>query len=135
MARLAHKNLRFAGLPTPLLRGDGQRLPFCKSSFNCVVATFPTTYIFLPSTLSEIERVLLPGGRLVILISAWITDRSWISRFLAWLFRFTGQVLPDQIHYPDLLTPFSSANLNSRLEWVNLPGSRLLMIIAEKTVP
>jgi ubiquinone/menaquinone biosynthesis C-methylase UbiE len=133
MARLAHKNLRSAGLPSQLVRGNGQCLPFCGSSFNCVVATFPTNYIFLPATLSEIERVLLPGGRLIILISAWITDRSLISRVLAWLFRFTGQVLPDQVQYPDLLAPFATTALNSHLKWVTLSGSRLLMIIAEKT--
>jgi len=133
MSRLANKNLRASGLFPRLVRANGEFLPFRYSSFNCVVATFPTNYIFLPSTIFEIERILRPNGRLVILISAWITGRSLVSRFLAWLFRFTGQVLPDQIIRPELLAPFSSAGLDPHLEWVTLPGSRLLMIIAEKT--
>ncbi len=116
MIRLARQNFLASNLTPPcLVRADGQRLPFQASSFTSVVATFPTSYIFLPTTLSGIERVLLPGGRLVVLISAWITDRSLVSRFLAWLFRITGQVLPDQVPHPDILAPLQAAGLDSRL--------------------
>lgn len=132
MARLAQKNLLASNLIPQLVRADGQRLPFRRASFNCVVATFPTAYIFDPITLSEIDRVLLPGGRLVILLSAWITDRSLVSLFLAWLFRFTGQALPHQFDQQKLLAPFQESGLDSHLEWLNLPGSRLLIIIATK---
>jgi hypothetical protein len=39
-------------------------------------------YIFDPQTLQEIKRVLVPAGKLVILLMAWITGRhplEWLA--------------------------------------------------------
>jgi len=56
-----------------------------------VAATFPSEYIFEPQTLAEIRRVLRPGGKLVIIPSAWITGQGWLEQLAAELFRVTGQ--------------------------------------------
>jgi ubiquinone/menaquinone biosynthesis C-methylase UbiE len=133
MVRQAQKRLIRSKFSSQLVRGSGQFLPFQSNFMNCIVSTFPTAYIFQASTLNEIHRILVPGGRLVILLSAWITAPSLNSRFLAWVFRITGQVLPDSFEELKLLSPFQEAEFTARLEWMNLPGSRLLFIIATKS--
>ncbi|HEY7848682.1 MAG TPA: class I SAM-dependent methyltransferase [Ktedonobacterales bacterium] len=60
------------------LGGDGQivrqasvqALPFAAASFDNVVSTFPTEYIADLGALREMHRVLRPGGRLIVVISA-----------------------------------------------------------------
>ena len=51
-------------------QGSAQRLPFAGASFDTVVSTFPTEYIYDPAALAEIARVLRPGGRLVVVLGA-----------------------------------------------------------------
>jgi len=130
MLRIAQK--RLTGLrPKPgLVCGVSQALPFACTSFNNIISTFPTTFIFQADTLAEIHRLLTPGGSLVILLSAWITDRSLFSRFLAWLFRVTGQVPPDTFNEHHLLSPFIAAGFTPQTRWLELPDSRLLFIVA-----
>lgn len=51
-------------------RGSAQRLPFADASFDTVVSTFPTEYIYEAATLAEVARVLRSGGRLVVVLGA-----------------------------------------------------------------
>lgn len=59
-----------------ICRARAQALPFPSSSFDSVLSTFPTEYIADPDTLSELRRVLRPGGRLVIMPGGWLTTRD-----------------------------------------------------------
>jgi SAM-dependent methyltransferase len=53
-----------------LQQGLAQELPYANASFDSVVSTFPTDYIFDPLTLGQIGRVLLPDGRLIVVLGA-----------------------------------------------------------------
>ena len=53
-----------------LVRAHSQQLPFVSQHFATVAAVFPAPYIMDADTLSEIERVMLPGGQLVIVFAA-----------------------------------------------------------------
>lgn len=50
-----------------ILQGSAQHLPFSDASFDTVVSTFPSEYIYDPNTIAEVERVLRPGGRLIVI--------------------------------------------------------------------
>jgi len=50
--------------------GLAQELPYADASFDSVVSTFPTDYIFDPLTLNQIGRVLIPDGRLIVVLGA-----------------------------------------------------------------
>ena len=51
---------------TALLRSDGERLPFRASSFDAVVSCYVVKYCSPDLLVSEMARVLKPGGRLVV---------------------------------------------------------------------
>ena len=73
MVAAARSELRrrgFAGGTAHVVQADVRRLPFSDGSFDTVVSTFPTEYIFDPQTAHEIARVLRPGGRLVVVLGA-----------------------------------------------------------------
>ena len=83
MLRQAMGKMRRLGLPTErLLRTRSQSLPFPEGYFNSVVSTFPSEYIADPRTLSELSRVLAPGGRLVIVPGGWLKPRGAKARTL-----------------------------------------------------
>ncbi len=92
MGRLVKRRLKKAGyFKFNLTRARAESLPFANDTFDTVLSTFPTEYIFDAQTLSAIHRVLHKNGRLVVLPSAWITGQKFLDKSAAWLFNFTGQ--------------------------------------------
>ena len=130
MGRIAWRNLKRSGIVPNLVNGNARNLPFSNDAFGSVAATFPTEYIFHVSTLAEIYRVLKPGGRMVVLTSAFITGRRRQERSAAWLFRVTGQSSPLERR---LLSPARQAGFQVRVEEVKLKTSVLMLLIAEKS--
>ncbi|HEV2654843.1 MAG TPA: class I SAM-dependent methyltransferase, partial [Ktedonobacteraceae bacterium] len=61
---------RHVGQDSQVVQGSAQRLPFSANSFDTVVSTFPSEYIYDPDTIAEVERVLRPGGRLIVIEGA-----------------------------------------------------------------
>jgi ubiquinone/menaquinone biosynthesis C-methylase UbiE len=76
MVRKARRKARRLGAALSISRARAQALPFSASTFNSVVSTFPSDYIVDPRTLSEVARVLRPGGRLVIVPGGWLQRRD-----------------------------------------------------------
>lgn len=72
MVKAARETLqkRQSGSPGLVTQGRAQSLPFSDQTFDTVVSTFPSEYIYDPATISEIERVLRPGGRLIVIEGA-----------------------------------------------------------------
>jgi SAM-dependent methyltransferase len=66
MHRVTARKLTSRGLTVPRLLARAERLPFASRSFDSVLSTFPAGYIAEKPALTEIARVLAPGGRLVI---------------------------------------------------------------------
>jgi len=133
MSRLAARRLRKKGIKTNLSRGLAQSLPFRRNAFQNVALTFPSEYIFDPPTLTEIQRVLMPGGRLVILPIAWITGKRPLERLAAWFFRFTGEApgKPGELN-PELKSLFARAGFEVRKETMQQESSLLLFLLARK---
>ncbi len=146
MARQAAARLARHGQIPRLARGLAQHLPFANETFDSVIATFPTQYIVDPQTLGEIYRVLArpggrvaqpggragEGGRLVVLMNAWITGRSLPERFMRWVFRVTGESPAENVSIEKMIAPYTHAGFAASVRFVDMPGSRLMMILARK---
>lgn len=130
MGRLARHRLVRAGINHPrLVRGIAQGLPFPAGSFDTVVSTFPSKYIFDPQTLLEVNRVLVRAGRFIILPAAWPKSLP-----LKWLYLITGESPAEGV--PGLMErisqPLIQAGFSCRMELIDLKSSKLLVIIAAR---
>lgn len=132
MLSLARKRLAQKRAPLRLSRGLAQHLPYNSQVFESVVATFPTLYIQQTDTLDEIRRVLKPGGRLVVLWSASITGSSSRERFLSRIYRVTHESPAEDVDLIRFVQPFQQAGFQASLRFMELPGARLMFIIAIK---
>ena len=90
MLAQARKKLDKAGYSGRLVRGRVQKLPFPDDSFETVVSTFPSEYIINLDSLKEIQRVLYPGGRLLIVDTAILKPFDKRARFLLKLYGLVG---------------------------------------------
>jgi ubiquinone/menaquinone biosynthesis C-methylase UbiE len=134
MSRHTGQCLRRKGFPANLARGIAQHLPFPSNAFDSVVATFPADYIFDPLTLSEIRRLLTSAGKLVILPSAWITGTGPLEQLATWLFTVTGQAGAIEVVLPAMTKRLQAAGFAVRHELVELPGSRVLVLLASRAI-
>lgn len=136
MAAIAGWRLRRAlGQETglPLVRAVGAAIPFPAEMFDSIVATFPAPYIAAAETLAEIERVLRPGGRLVIVLAAYHTGRGLLERAQAWVFRVTGESPQfDPALRERLLAPFENTGFETQIEWHAEPKEQILVVLARK---
>lgn len=126
MDRIAKRRL---GESSNLTRGLAQSLPYPDETFDCVVATFPSEYIFDPRTLSEVGRVLRSRGRLVVLPAAFPS-----SGFLKWLYRVTGEspAALDESIKNKFIDPFIKTGFDAKMEIVEVQSGALVFIIAAK---
>ena len=117
-----------------LTRGVAQHLPFPGNSFDTVVATFPTEYIFQSETLDEAHRVLAPGGRLVLLPGATILGRGILDQVMRLIFRITGQSAPNLVEILRERTekPFAEAGFHVQIHQLELKSSLVFIIVATK---
>lgn len=133
MVRLASRRLSRCGLPQNLTLGRAQELPFPSNSFDQVVSTFPSEYIFHPETIGEIGRVLKRQGSAIVLLQAKIKGTKLLHRFLAGLFRLTGETQDwDATWEKFLLQPFEKAGMSANFQTIDLGNSLLQVIRAEK---
>ncbi len=129
MGRIAGLKLRRAGLSAPLVRGRAQGLPFPDACFDAVLSTFPADFVFSRWTLSEVARVLKPGGRFVVVAMALLKGRDPWSRFLEWLYRITAQRMP----LSDLDELLAPVGLTYRTVWRSVDNTEVLIYLLAHT--
>lgn len=90
MLETTRQRLDRLGLDAELIQADAHALPFADESFECVVNTDAFTMYSDPyQAMSEMYRVLVPGGRLVLCEYDQPADGNWLGtqlmRLPAWL--------------------------------------------------
>lgn len=130
MGRIAQAKLKQHNIPANFARGKAQQLPFANQQFAAVVSTFPTDFIIAPETLSEVHRVLRPGGVLVIVPSAVFTGSGFIKGFLEWLYRITGQRNGETL--PDIQPYFENAGFQVEILQRPCPHSQVTVVLAAR---
>ncbi len=126
MGRIAKRRL---GGSMKLTRAVTQKIPFASETFDTVISTFPSEYIFDPQTLTEAHRVLRDGGRFIVLPVAFPT-----IGFLKWLYKVTGEspAALDENLKKKILGHFIQAGFSAEIKTVEVKFSALLIILADK---
>ena len=131
MGRVAQRKLRRAGVHIPLVRGRAQQLPFARASFDTIISTFPSDFVFSAETLSEIARLLSPQGKaLIVVLAHLLPDTIW-ERLLEWLYQITGQRAP----LPALDDRLAALGLERRMVWRTVERSKVLLVVLCHTQP
>ena len=131
MGRLARNRLLRSGVLTaPLVLARAQALPFRTGSFDSVVSTFPTEFIFDPATLKEMARVMGQGGTAVI-VAGVIFDASLPARLLRWVYDVTYQQEPLPLGLVDALAD-AGLTLEHKRERVGIVD--VMIAVAKKQV-
>jgi SAM-dependent methyltransferase len=103
-------------------RARAEALPFPSACFDSVVSTFPSEYIIARATLSEIRRVLRPGGRLVVVPAGWITPRDAQGKAFESVARL---VYGDNRGGSDAPVPAEKGGMAKGMGWVGFMEGRL----------
>jgi SAM-dependent methyltransferase len=117
---------------------DARHLPFLSASFDTVVSTFPTEYIYESAALHEIARVLRPGGRLIVVLGAGLLPTRVGLLPLVGIQRLVyGRSSPSSRRTCVLSTqtaalPLESVGLLGTAECVRGPFWEAFLIVAEK---
>ena len=132
MLRIANKKLASNGVSTAarLLRARAEAIPLPTASFDCLVATFPSEYIFRLETLIHCRRVLKPGGKLIILLGGRITGGGIYNQFLRFLYLITGQSTPDIPRMQQIKVRVESMGFQMQIEQIDLEQDRLTVMVA-----
>jgi ubiquinone/menaquinone biosynthesis C-methylase UbiE len=133
MGKLARDRLKTHGMPPTVIRSRAQYLPFLSNSIDTVVATFPTDFIFDPLTLSEVARVLAPGGRLVAVLRASFERTDPLSRAIEWAYRITGQREPQS--QTQVARAFLQAGLVANCLEIEKEKSQVTVLVARHVTP
>lgn len=74
--------------------GDAHALPFADDSFVCATVGFGVrNFIDVPRALSEMARVVMPGGRVVVLEIVRVEGEGLHRRVLPWCFQRVAPIL------------------------------------------
>lgn len=128
MLGLARRTLRRDTSAASICRGRAQALPFASQTFDAVVVTFPTPFVYESATLRELGRVLEAGRRLVIVLEAELTDRDTHARCIDGLCYLAGQ--RDQ--RPEIVELLDAAGFRAQCDTVALTGSRVTIAVGTK---
>jgi ubiquinone/menaquinone biosynthesis C-methylase UbiE len=137
MGHLAKRRLEKAGcIQFNLTRARAESLPFANDTFDTVLSTFPTEYIFDVHTLSAIHRILHKNGRLIVLPSAWITGQKFLDKSAAWLFKITGQspAFSHGIVSQQIKQLLEASGFKPETQSIEIKSSTVLMVIASKSM-
>lgn len=134
MGQLARRRLGRRGSGAALVRGRAEMLPFGDGAFDCVVATFPAPYIVAPDTVAAVGRVLVPGGRLIIVPEAQLTGSGPLTATIEWLYRITGQrsATPDNDQNREFWTRVLGAGFAVSVYVLPRAKSYVTVVIAER---
>ena len=96
MVLIARKNLNKKGYKANLIQGNVESLPYETNSFDCLVNTMAFTgYPNAHKSMSELYRVLKPGGKLVMVDINYPKNRNIFGKIMTRFWIAAGDIIRD----------------------------------------
>jgi ubiquinone/menaquinone biosynthesis C-methylase UbiE len=115
-----------------LTRARAQQIPFASLSFDVVTSTFPAPFMFEQTTISEIFRVLKPGGKFVVLLAARPAGANISDHYVRGLFTITHGPFPIQADTSRYSYSLSQIGFKEVIYWDRRDTFEALMLEAVK---
>jgi ubiquinone/menaquinone biosynthesis C-methylase UbiE len=125
----AMRKFKSENLPNKLTRARAQKIPLPTGVIGTVFATFPSEYIFDPSTLEEVWRVLKQGGTFSFILMAEPSGNTFTENLVRRLFRITGESGDLD---PTWLEPLQDVGFKAHFMTVESVSSNVNLVIASK---
>ena len=94
MVSVASANLEKKGIEAGLQQGNVESLPYDDETFDCIVNTMAfTAYPHATKAMSELQRVLKRGGRLVMIDVGYPADRNWLGMRMTRVWVALGDII------------------------------------------
>lgn len=137
MNRIAQRRVKEAQVSVPVIRARAEQLPFSAAVYDTVLATFPTQFIVEQATLYAVQRILKPGGVMLIVPQAELTGSGLLTRFVEGLYAITGQRRHQDPGGADYFgnyfaESFSMAGFILETKKIEMENSEVTVLIAEK---
>lgn len=96
MVAVAKRNLEKSGVCADLKQGNVEQLPYDDEHFDTVMSTMALSgYPDVTRAMSEIRRVLKPGGRLILIDVNYPANRNWLGMRMTSIWRYLGDIIRD----------------------------------------
>lgn len=96
MVAVAKRNLEKSGICADLKQGNVEQLPYVGEFFDTVISTMALSgYPDGARAMSEIQRVLKPGGRLILIDVNYPANHNWLGMRLTSFWRHLGDIIRD----------------------------------------
>ena len=96
MVAVAKRNLEKSGNCADLKQGNVEQLPYVDEYFDTVISTMALSgYPDGARAMSEIQRVLKPGGRLILIDVNHPANHNWLGMRLTSFWRHLGDIIRD----------------------------------------
>jgi ubiquinone/menaquinone biosynthesis C-methylase UbiE len=96
MLAIAKQNLDKTGILADLEQGNVEQLPYENEYFDTVISTMSLSgYPDGERAMSEIQRVLRPSGRLILIDVNYPADQNWLGMRLISFWRLLGDIIRD----------------------------------------
>ena len=96
MAAVAKRNLEKSGISADLKQGNVEQLPYVDEYFDTAICTMALSgYPDGARAISEVRRVLKPGGRLILIDVNHPANHNWLGMRLTGFWRQLGDIIRD----------------------------------------
>lgn len=126
MLNLSGKKIKH--LKKKLIRADNLQLPFSNHSFQKIIATFPSDYVFSNQFWREYKRLLTHDGEMIILLSVLFGKNNFINNFYHNLYKITGQSIEKEKVEPVILDLFKAEN-DVKIFWFPYKKVELCLLV------
>jgi len=115
-----------------ITRGDSSSLPFRNDSFDLILTTFPSEFVFSEKFHQELIRVLRSPGKFIALIAVSYNKRSFIDIFYRFIYMLTKQSFSIDSLEQKLSTIPWFGNIKHEITTIEYKGRQLFFLTIEK---